>query len=37
MIGGAVIGIVVGCIYPVLALILLNRPATKDWFANRPE
>ncbi|MGJ8643658.1 MAG: hypothetical protein ACSHX9_09640 [Luteolibacter sp.] len=37
MIGSAFIGLVIGTIYPVLALVLLNRPATKDWFANRPE
>ena len=23
--------------YPILTLILLNRPRTKEWFANRPE
>lgn len=37
MISGAIGGILISCIYPVLTLVLLNRPATKDWFANRPE
>ncbi len=34
---GAVVGVVVTCIYPILTLILLNRPSTKAWFANQPE
>lgn len=37
MIGGAVVGVLVGSIYPILSLILLNRSATKDWFAKRPD
>lgn len=37
MIGGAVIGTLVSCAYPVLVLILLNRPNTKQWFAAQPE
>ncbi len=30
---GTIGGVVVSCIYPILALALLNRPATKAWFA----
>lgn len=37
MIGGALIGVLLPVIYPILTLVFLNRPATKDWFANRPE
>lgn len=37
MIGGALIGVLLPVIYPALTLVLLNRPATKDWFSNRPE
>lgn len=33
---GMVVGVVGTCIYPILTLILLNRPKTKEWFANRP-
>lgn len=29
--------ILISCIYPVLTLILLNRPTTKEWFAAQPE
>lgn len=37
MVVGAVLGVVGTCIYPILSLILLNRPKTKEWFANRPD
>ena len=33
MAGGVIGGLVVSCVYPILALALLNRPATKAWFA----
>lgn len=33
MIGGAIGGVLVSCIYPVLTLVLLNRAAPKAWFA----
>jgi len=29
-------GGIISCVYPALALILLNRPVVKTWFANRP-
>ena len=31
---GAIGGVVVSCVYPILAIALLNRPATKAWFAS---
>jgi hypothetical protein len=31
---GAIGGVVVSCVYPILSLVLLNRPATKAWFAS---
>ena len=34
---GAVIGVLATCIYPILTLVLLNRPNTKAWFAAQPE
>lgn len=34
---GAVGGVIVTCAYPILTLILLNRPKTKEWFAAQPE
>ncbi len=34
MTGSAIIGVVITCIYPVLSLAILNRPATKAWFAS---
>lgn len=37
MIVTTVLGVVVMCAYPILSLILLNRPATKEWFAAQPE
>jgi hypothetical protein len=36
MTGGAILTVVLSCIYPVLTLVLLNRPAIKEWFASRP-
>ena len=33
MAAGTIGGVVVSCVYPILALVLLNRPATKAWFA----
>ena len=29
-------GGLISCVYPALALIFLNRPVVKTWFANRP-
>ena len=37
MIGSMIFGIVIICIYPILTLVLLNRPKVKEWFANQPE
>lgn len=37
MVIGAVVGVVATCIYPILTLVLLNRPNTKQWFAAQPE
>ena len=37
MIGGAIGGVLISAIYPILTLILLNRPNTKTWFANLPQ
>ncbi len=34
MAGGAIIGVVFSCAYPLLTLILLNRTAPKAWFAS---
>lgn len=34
--GGALIGIVISCVYPGLTLFLLNRPAARAWFASQP-
>ncbi len=34
MVGGAVAGVLVTCVYPILTLILLNRPSVKSWFAS---
>lgn len=36
MIGGAIGSVAVSCIYPVLTLILLNRPNVKAWFSRLP-
>jgi hypothetical protein len=36
MAGGAIGGVLVSCVYPILTLVILNRPATKEWFAGRP-
>lgn len=37
MVGSTVLTILVMCTYPILTLILLNRPNTKEWFAAQPE
>lgn len=37
MIGSMLFVIVLSCIYPILTLVLLNRPTTKAWFAAQPE
>ena len=37
MIGSMLVTFAVMAAYPILALVLLNRPNTKAWFANRPE
>jgi len=37
MIGSMIFGIVITCLYPILTLVLLNRPTTKAWFAAQPE
>jgi hypothetical protein len=37
MIGSMVVGVLIPFLYPVLTLALLNRPATKEWFASSPE
>ncbi len=36
LIGSIIGGVLVTCIYPILTLVLLNRPNTKNWFANQP-
>lgn len=36
MAGSAIGGVLISCIYPILTLVILNRPATKEWFAGRP-
>lgn len=36
MAGGAIGSVAVTCIYPILTLILLNRPKVKAWFAHLP-
>ncbi len=35
MIASAIFGVLITCSYPILTLILLNRPAIKAWFASR--
>lgn len=37
MIGTMLVTFVVMSAYPVITLVLLNRPKTKEWFANRPD
>lgn len=37
MIGSMLFGIVITCVYPILALILLNRPRVKEWFDTQPD
>jgi hypothetical protein len=36
MTGSMIVGLLLPLIYPVLTLILLNRPNVKTWFANQP-
>ena len=36
MIGTMLVTFLVMSAYPVITLVLLNRPKTKEWFANRP-
>jgi hypothetical protein len=33
MVAGAVIGVIASCVYPLLSLVLLNRPRVKEWAA----
>jgi hypothetical protein len=37
MLGLMIFGIVITCAYPILTLVLLNHPRTKEWFAAQPE
>lgn len=37
MIGTMLMTFVVMSAYPIITLILLNRPKTKEWFSNRPD
>ena len=37
MVGTMLVTFVVMSSYPIITLILLNRPKTKEWFANRPD
>lgn len=37
MIGSMLFGIIIMSAYPILTLILLNRPKTKEWFAAQPD
>lgn len=37
MIGSMLVTFALMAAYPILALVLLNRPKTKEWFAARPE
>ncbi|MES2980692.1 MAG: hypothetical protein V4727_00130 [Verrucomicrobiota bacterium] len=37
MIGSMLVGLLLPLIYPVLSLILLNRPYVKTWFSNQPD
>lgn len=36
MAASMIVGVLITCTYPILSLILLNKPATKAWFANQP-
>lgn len=36
MIGSVLVGLAIPAVYPILTLVLLNRPKTKEWFANQP-
>jgi len=37
MVGSGILTILVMCTYPILTLVLLNRPSTKEWFAAQPD
>ncbi len=37
MVVSTVLGVIVMCAYPILSLVLLNRPNVKEWFAAQPE
>ncbi len=37
VIASTIFGVIIMCVYPVLSLVLLNRPRTKQWFAAQPE
>ena len=37
MVGSAIGGVLLSCLYPILALVLLNRPDIKEWFARQAE
>lgn len=36
MAAGAIGGLLISCVYPVVSLVLLNRTTVKEWFASRP-
>lgn len=37
MTGAAAVGVLISCTYAIVTLVVLNRPATKAWFASRPK
>ncbi len=37
MVGSAIGGVLLSCLYPILTLVLLNRPQTKEWFARQAD
>jgi len=37
MIGGTIGGVLLSCLYPILTLVLLNRPQVKEWFARQAD
>jgi predicted small integral membrane protein len=36
VVASTIFGVLIMCVYPILALVLLNRPRTKEWFAAQP-
>lgn len=36
MLGSMLGALIIPAVYPILTLVLLNRPKTKEWFANQP-